>query len=134
MYEIMNRLDLLPSNRNFGITIGIVLILINLLLFYFYSIFFLLLLFVSFSFLILGIFNSFVLSPLNYIWIKLGVIMAKIFSPIFLTIFYFFIFTPYSIFGRFVSADIRNFKSLRAEKKNTYWKKNKNKHNFRRQY
>ena len=130
----MSNIDLLPSNRNFGITIGIVLLLINLFLFYFYSIFFLLLLLGSFSILILGIFNSFLLSPLNYIWFNLGVIMAKIFSPVFLTLFYFFIFTPYSMFGRLMSADIRNFKSLRTEKKNTYWKKNRKNYDFRRQY
>ena len=66
----------LPTNRNFGITIGFVLLLIC---YFFYSLPILLL---SLLFIFLGLINSSILNYPNQIWFKFGFYISKIFNPI----------------------------------------------------
>ena len=80
---------------------------------------------VSIIFLILGIINSKILTPLNNLWFKFGLFLGKIVSPIVMGIIFFFIVTPTGIIMRLIGKDILN---LKKNNLNTYWieKKNEN--------
>ena len=112
------------SNRSFGILFFVVFLIISLwplkngntLNFYF--------LVASIIFLILGAFNSKLLSPLNKAWIKFGEILGLIIAPIVMGIVYFVILTPVSLIVRLFGKDLLGLKFLK--RKETYWiKRNK---------
>ena len=71
----------------------------------------------SIIFLILGIFNSKLLTPLNKLWIKFGMFLGLIVSPIVMGIVFFSVVTPIGFFMRIMGKDLLRLKS----KKNTYW-------------
>ena len=77
------------SNKSFGIVFSIFFLLISVYLLlnndpiYYWS------LFVSFIFLVLGLMNSKILSPLNLLWFKFGILLGKIVSPVVMGIIFF---------------------------------------------
>ncbi len=77
----------------------------------------------SLIFLILGLVNSKILSPLNLGWIKLGEILGKIIAPIVMAIVYFLILTPISLFVRLFGKDLIGMKFSNNIK--SYWIKRK---------
>ena len=82
------------------------------------------LIFISTIFLILGIFNSKILSPFNNLWIKFGELLGRIVAPIVMALVYFVILTPVSLLVRILGKDLLGIKFLK--KKNSYWiKRNK---------
>ena len=111
------------SNRSFGILFFVVFLIISLwplkngntLNFYF--------LVASIIFLILGAFNSKLLSPLNKAWIKFGEILGLIIAPIVMGIVYFVILTPVSLIVRLFGKDLLGLKFLKENE--TYWIKRK---------
>ena len=120
------------SNKSFGLLFFIVFLILGLwplknadnINFYF--------ILISLIFLILGLINSKILSPLNKSWIKLGEILGKIVSPLVMGFIYFIIITPIGIFMRFIGKDLLNLK-LNNDK--TYWIKRSNKINtMKRQF
>ena len=78
----------------------------------------------SVIFLILGLLNSQLLKPLNFIWIKFGELLGKIFAPIVMAIIYFVIITPIGLVMRLIGKDLLNTKFL---KNNSYWIKREKK-------
>ena len=78
---------------------------------------------ISIIFLILGILNSKVLSPLNNLWIKLGEILGKIIAPVVMALVYFLILTPMSLLVRAFGKDLLGLKYLKQQ--NSYWIKRK---------
>ena len=74
-------------------------------------------------FLILGLLNSKLLSPLNKAWIKLGEILGIIIAPIVMALVYFVILTPASIIVRLFGKDLLSLKF--SKEKETYWIKRK---------
>ena len=52
---------------------------------------------ISIIFLILGLFNSKILTPLNILWFKFGMILGKFVSPIVMGIIFFLVVTPTGI-------------------------------------
>ena len=70
-------------------------------------------------FLILGLINSKLLSPLNKSWIKLGEILGMIIAPIVMALVYFVILTPVSFIVRIFGKDLLSLKLLKE--KETYW-------------
>ena len=80
---------------------------------------------VSIIFLILGITNAKILTPLNNLWFKFGLFLGKIVSPIVMGIIFFFVVTPTGIIMRLIGKDLLN---LKKNNSNTYWieKKNEN--------
>tara|TARA_B100000963_G_scaffold135491_1_gene117865 strand:- start:42 stop:422 length:381 start_codon:yes stop_codon:yes gene_type:complete len=74
-------------------------------------------------FLILGLINSKLLSPLNKSWIKLGEILGMIIAPIVMALVYFIILTPVSFIVRLFGKDLLGLKILKE--KETYWIKRK---------
>ena len=111
------------SNKSFGLLFFVVFLIIGLwplkngenLNFYFIA--------VSIIFLILGLINSKLLSPLNKSWIKLGEILGIIIAPIVMALVYFVILTPVSFIVRIFGKDLLNLKLLKD--KETYWIKRK---------
>ena len=75
-------------------------------------------LFISFIFLILGFLNSTILTPLNKIWFKFGILLGKLISPVIMGIIFFFVVTPIAILMRVLKKDLLN---LRFNKNKTYW-------------
>ena len=78
---------------------------------------------ISIIFLILGLLNSKLLSPLNLFWIKFGELLGKIIAPIVMAIIYFFILTPISLTVRLFGKDLLGLKF--SKKLKTYWIKRK---------
>ena len=74
---------------------------------------------ISIIFLILGLLNSKLLSPLNLFWIKFGELLGKIIAPVVMAIIYFFILTPISLIVRLFGKDLLSLKFSKQIK--TYW-------------
>ena len=68
-------------------------------------------------FLILGLLNSKLLSPLNLAWIKFGEYLGRVIAPIVMAIVYFLVVTPIGLFMRMIGKD---FLRLKFSKENTY--------------
>ena len=120
------------SNRSFGIVFFIIFFLISLyptlnnenINLYFLSI--------SIVFLILGLLNSKLLSPLNKIWVKFGELLGKIIAPIVMGVVYFIVLTPIGLFMRLLGKDLLNLKFSNVR---TYWiKREKNIGSMKRQF
>ena len=73
---------------------------------------------ISFGFLILGLMNSKILSPLNKLWFKFGLILGKIISPLIMGIIFFVVVTPIGVVMRVLKKDLLN---LKYNQKETYW-------------
>jgi len=108
----------ISSNRSFGIVFFIVFLLIA---------FYPLLkgndlriwsLVVSFVFLVLGLINSKILTPLNRLWFKFGLLLGRFISPLIMGIIFFVVVTPIGIIMRLLKKDLLN---LKYNKKKTYW-------------
>ena len=111
------------SNKSFGLLFFVVFLILGLwplkngesLNFYFIT--------ASVIFLILGLLNSKLLSPLNKSWIKLGEILGIIIAPIVMALVFFVILTPVSIIVRLFGKDLLGLKFLKE--RDTYWIKRK---------
>ena len=107
------------SNKSFGLLFFVVFLIIGLwplkngeiLNFYFIT--------ASVIFLLLGLTNSKLLTPLNKSWIKLGEILGILIAPIVMALVYFVILTPVSIVVRIFGKDLLSLKLLKE--KETYW-------------
>ena len=83
-------------------------------------------------FLVLGITNSKILTPIKKAWIKLGEILGKIIAPIVMGLIYFIIITPIGLLMRLVGKDVLN---LKFNKNDSYWiKRAKNINTMKRQF
>ena len=108
----------LGSNRSFGIVFCIVFLIIA---FYpiingetarIWSII------VSLIFLLLGLINSKLLTPLNKVWFKFGLFIGKIISPLIMGIIFFLVVTPIGILMRILNKDLIN---LKFNNNKSYW-------------
>ena len=114
----------MSSNRSFGILFFIVFVIIGLwpLLndadIRIWSIL------LSLVFLILGIFNSKILTPFNRIWVRFGIILGTIIAPFVMGLVFFIVITPIGIVMRLLGKDLLNIK---YSNKISYWiKRDKN--------
>ena len=121
------------SNRSFGLLFFVVFLTIGLwplkngdnLNSYF--------LIASAIFLILGLINSKILSPINKLWIKFGEILGIVIAPIVMAIVYFIFLTPVSLIVRVFGKDLLGLKFLKEKK--SYWiKRKKNLNSMRKQF
>ena len=67
---------------------------------------------------ILGVINSSLLSPLNKIWFKFGLLLGKFISPLVMGLIFFLVVTPIALFMKLLKKDVLN---LKFNKDNTYW-------------
>ena len=100
------------SNRSFGIVFFVVFLLISLYPITKSEELKIWSLIISTIFLILGLLNSKVLTPLNKIWFKFGLILGKILSPLVMGIIFFIVVTPIGILMRLLNKDLLNNISL----------------------
>ena len=106
------------SNRSFGIVFFIFFLfiglypLINELDLRLWSII------ISLIFLILGVLNSKILTPLNKIWFKFGIFLGKIISPIIMGIIFFIVVTPIGLLMKILGKDVI---SLKFNNNKSYW-------------
>ena len=98
------------SNRSFGIVFFIVFLLIAIYPLINDESVRIWSLVVSLIFLILGIINSSILSPLNKLWFKFGIFLGKIISPIIMGIIFFLVVTPIGLIMRLIGKDVLNLK------------------------
>ena len=107
----------ISSNRSFGLVFFVVFLLISIYPLLhgqnlrFWS------LIVAIIFLALGLLNSKILTPLNKIWFKFGLLLGSIISPIIMSIIFFFVVTPISFVMKVLGKDILN---LKRNNNNTY--------------
>jgi len=120
------------SNKSFGIVFFIVFLIIALYPMIKDGDLRLWSLIVSLIFLILGLINSNILTPLNRLWFKFGIFLGKIVSPIILGAIFFLIVTPTGLLLRLFGKDVIN---LKYNKDNSYWiKKTGPKSNMKDQF
>ena len=98
------------SNRSFGIVFSIFLLIVGLWPLLNENNPRVWALVISLIFLILGLFNSKLLGPLNRLWIKFGELLGRIISPIVMGIVYFFVVTPIGLVMRLFKKDLLNLK------------------------
>ena len=106
------------SNRSFGLVFFVVFLLISIYPILKDGNIRIWSLIISFIFLVLGLLNSNVLSPLNKLWFRFGLLLGKIISPIIMGIIFFLVVTPIAIIMRLFKKDILN---LEFKENNTYW-------------
>ena len=74
---------------------------------------------IALVFLILGLMNDKILSPLNRLWIKFGESLGKIIAPVVMAFIYFIILTPLSFLVRITGKDLLKIRF--SNKIKTYW-------------
>ena len=72
----------------------------------------------SIIFLVLGLLNSNLLTPLNNLWFKFGILLGKVISPFIMGTIFFIIVTPIGIIMKILKKDLLN---LKFNNKKTYW-------------
>ena len=72
----------------------------------------------SLIFLILGFLNSKLLSPLNRLWFKFGIILGNFIAPIIMGLVFFLVVTPIGLIMKLLGKDLIN---LKKNKDKTYW-------------
>ena len=109
----------ISSNRNFGLVFFIVFMIVSLWPLIYGDPIRIWLIIISIVFLILGLMNSKLLTPLNKLWFKFGMILGAIVAPIVMGFIFFLVVTPIGLVMRIMGKDLLNKKYDR--KKNTYW-------------
>ena len=110
----------IPSDKKFGFFFTFVFALIGILflnkeLFLISYLLFL----TSLIFLLISIINAKILLPLNKLWMRFGMLIGMIVSPIVLGIIFFGLFTPIALYMKIIGRDELN---LKLSKKASYWK------------
>ena len=108
----------ISSNRSFGIVFFIVFLLIALYPLLKGNDLRIWSLIISLIFLTFGLINSKILTPLNRLWFKFGLLLGKFISPLIMGIIFFVVVTPIGIIMRLLKKDLLN---LKYNKKETYW-------------
>ena len=111
------------QNRSFGLLFFIVFLAFALWLLIKKGEINLYLISIALIFLILGLLNSKILTPLNRSWIKFGELLGRVIAPIIMGIVYFIILTPVSLLVRLFGKDLIGMKFNNNLK--TYWIKRK---------
>ena len=106
------------SNRSFGVVFFVFFLIISLFPLLndndirYWS------LILSIIFLVLGLLNSNLLTPLNNLWFKFGILLGKVISPFIMGTIFFIIVTPIGIIMKILKKDLLN---LKFNSKKTYW-------------
>ena len=123
----------ISSNKSFGIVFFIAFLifglwpLINFEPIRYWS------LVISLIFLILGLLNSKILSPLNMMWSKLGIVLGVVIAPIVMGVVFFAVVTPIGLLMRIFNKDVLSKKY--DKEKESYWiKRDKNFNSMKKQF
>ena len=89
--------------------------------------------YIAIIFLILGLMNSNLLTPLNVLWFKFGKLLGSIVAPIVMGIVFFIVITPTGFIMRIFGKDLLNKKYNNKSK--SYWiNKEKSKSTMKQQF
>ncbi len=120
----MNKKVWMSSNRSFGLVFFAFFLIVGLWPIFQYEDIRIWSIIVAFIFLILGILDSKYLTPLNRFWMKFGLFLGKIISPIVMGIVFFLVVTPIGIIMKIFRKDLLNIKYNQNQ---SYWVHRKNK-------
>jgi hypothetical protein len=110
----------LPSNKKFGFFFGAVFFLIGLYFFYKNEqTITVVLISLSLVFITVSLLKEDLLLPLNKLWMRFGIILGKIISPLVLAILFFVLFTPIAIGMRIFQRDELRLKLVNTK---SFWK------------
>ena len=114
----MNKIKI-SSNRNFGLVFFFVFLIVRIWPIISGESIRIWSVAISLVFLILGLMNSKVLTPLNKLWFKFGIILGAIVAPVIMSIIFFLVITPIGLIMKIMGKDLLNKKYDRIKK--TYW-------------
>ena len=109
----------LPSNKKFGFFFAFVFFIIST--YFLYSLnptWTCIFAGTSFVFFVISVTKADILLPLNKIWMRFGLLLGMLISPIILGIIFFGLFTPISIFIRLIGRDELR---LKLNNKTSHW-------------
>ena len=122
----------ISSNRSFGIVFFVFFLIVSVWPIQYDGNIRIWSLIVSVIFLLLGIANSNILTPLNKLWFKFGLFLGKIISPIVMGVIFFLVVTPTGLIMRILGKDLLNLKKNNFK---TYWvAKNNENNNMKNQF
>ena len=108
----------MSSNRSFGIVFFVVFLLVALYPLFNNEDIRIWSLLVSSIFLIFGLKNSQILTPLNKLWFKFGLLLGKIISPLVMALIFFVVVTPIGLVMRILRKDLLK---LKYNPNKSYW-------------
>ena len=108
----------ISSNRSFGVVFFVVFLLIAIYPLSYNGEIRIWSIVISFIFLILGLLKSKILTPLNKLWFKFGILLGMIFSPLIMGIIFFVVVTPIGLIMRILGKDLLN---LKYNSNKSYW-------------
>ena len=82
-------------------------------------------------FLVLGLINSSILTPLNLLWFKFGMLLGRIVSPIIMGLVFFGVVTPTGLIMKLFKKDLLK---LKRKDKKSYWIERKSKSVMKNQF
>ncbi len=86
----------------------------------------------SLVFLVLGLFKSRLLIPLNKIWIKFGILLGTFIAPVIMALIFFLIVTPIGLMMKLFGKDVLSLKFKNDF--NSYWVRRKNVKSMKKQF
>ena len=108
----------LPTNRNFGTVFFLVFLIISLFPLLKNENIRIWSIIIALVFLVLGLLNSQILTPLNRIWLRFGILLGILVSPIIMSIVFFAVVTPISFMMKLFN---KNLLDLKKKNKKSYW-------------
>ena len=111
----------ISSNRSFGLVFFVIFLIVALWPLKYEEDIRLWSLVISIIFFILGVINSKLLTPLNKLWFKFGILLGSIVSPFVMGIIYFAVVTPIGVLMRLLGKDL--LKTTKTKSISTYWMK-----------
>ena len=109
----------LSSNRSFGIVFSIVFLLIAIYPLINSEGLRVWSLIIAIIFLVLGLINSKILTPLNKLLFKFGILLGRIVSPVIMGLIFFLVVTPIALIMRTIGKDLLNLKFNKKDE--SYW-------------
>ena len=106
------------SNKSFGLVFFVFFFIISLYLLFKDNNIRIWAIIPAIIFLILGFLNSPILTPLNKIWFKFGILLGNFISPVVMGIVFFVVVTPTALLMRIFG---KNLLGLKRNNKTSYW-------------
>jgi len=112
-----NKIEI-SSNKSFGLVFSVVFLIISLFPLFKDGNIRIWAILIAITFFILGLLNSKILSPLNKIWFKFGILLGNFVSPVIMGIVFFVVVTPTSLMMKMFR---KNLLGLKKINKKSYW-------------
>ena len=108
----------MSTNRSFGIVFFIVFFIIAIFPLKNDGDLIIWSLIISIIFLLLGLLNSKILTPLNILWSKFGILLGRVISPLSMGLIFFLVVSPIGLIMRMLRKDLLN---LKFDDNSSYW-------------